>query len=132
MKRLLVLILALVYMGTTTGATMHMHFCMGQLAGWSLWSKDEGTTCGRCGMEKTTQSDGCCSDEAQWFKIKDDQKAAVVAYDFTPVPHAESILHVLAEHHMFFTERASLRPQSHAPPDLYSIAIYKRHRVFRI
>ena len=132
MKRLLVFILALIYLVTTTGATMHMHFCMGKLANWSLWSKDHGPTCGKCGMEKTEQSNGCCSDEAKWVKIEDEQKAAVAAYDFSPILDAEPVHFPGFEHQTFFLESADLLPQSHAPPDFSSIAIYKRNCVFRI
>lgn len=51
MKKVLAFILLFVYLGTSTGATVRLHYCMGELAGWGL--KDvPSETCGSCGMEK--------------------------------------------------------------------------------
>ena len=132
MKRLLVFILAIIYLVTTTGTTMHMHFCMGKLADLSLWSKHESKTCGKCGIDKSEMPNGCCSDEEEQLKIKDDQNAAVVAYQFAPISDAEPIHYSGLLHHLFIIESADLLPQSHAPPEFSSIAIYKRNCIFRI
>ncbi len=36
MKKVLTTILAFVYLSTSMGATIHLHYCMGKLASWSL------------------------------------------------------------------------------------------------
>jgi hypothetical protein len=51
MKKLFVAILAILYLSTSTGATLHVHYCMGRLAGWGL-GHNNSKTCGKCGMEK--------------------------------------------------------------------------------
>jgi hypothetical protein len=105
---------------------------MGKLADWSLWSNDKGQACGKCGMDKTAQANGCCSDEAQWIKIDDDQKATVAAYNLQSPADTEPVYSYEFEHELFVLESTGLHPQSHAPPDSSSIAIYKRNCVFRI
>jgi hypothetical protein len=36
MKKFITAILAVLYLGTSSGATIHMHYCMGKLAEWGL------------------------------------------------------------------------------------------------
>ncbi|MBK6990321.1 MAG: hypothetical protein IPH34_00115 [Chitinophagaceae bacterium] len=36
MKKFITAILAVLYISTSTGAMVHMHYCMGQLADWGL------------------------------------------------------------------------------------------------
>jgi len=36
LKKTITIFLALVYFGTSTGATIHMHYCMGKMTGWGL------------------------------------------------------------------------------------------------
>ena len=63
MKKFVTAILAVLYLGTSTGATVHMHYCMGKLADWGL-GHNKSKTCGNCGMEKSEEKDnGCCKDE---------------------------------------------------------------------
>lgn len=65
MKNFLVTILAFVYLATTTGATLHMHYCMGKVYLIDLVKKDG---CSKCGMGS---SDGCCIDEFKVIKVND-------------------------------------------------------------
>ena len=51
MKKFITAILAVLYLGTSSGATIHMHYCMGKLADWGLGHQNS-KTCGNCGMEK--------------------------------------------------------------------------------
>jgi len=75
MKKLLVSILAIFYLGTSVGATVNLHYCMGQLVNWDL-SVKETHTCGKCGMEKVkAKKNGCCEDKHQVLQVEKDQKA---------------------------------------------------------
>ena len=47
MKKFITAILAVLYLGTSSGATIHMHYCMGKLADWGLGHKNS-KTCGQC------------------------------------------------------------------------------------
>lgn len=123
MKRLLVTILAILYLGTSTGATLHLHYCMGKLVDMKLWQSGK-ERCGNCGMKKSKFcTKKCCKDEFKVIKLdKDHKKAAenivqlaqedaVVPALFTEFPkfHAVSVLYEL--------------PVGHAPPLKLSIHI---------
>ena len=49
MKKVLAIILAFVYLTSSMGATVHLHYCMGKLASWSLIDH-ESKNCAECGM----------------------------------------------------------------------------------
>lgn len=75
MKKLLLSILTILYLVSTTGAMLETHFCMGEVADWSL-GDSTGEKCGICGMQKSAgQDNGCCSDRENFLKITDDQKS---------------------------------------------------------
>ena len=119
MKKLLVIILALVHLSASAGVTMHMHYCMGKAAGWGFTSKKD-KTCDKCGMAKTNQKGkGCCKDEQKFVKNTIDQKADAVPVSVfqTPVINLSSV-----------TEE---NPTSNAPPNR-GLAVYLRNRVIRI
>ena len=80
MKKVLATILAFVYLSTSMGGTIHLHYCMGKLASWGLIDH-ESKNCARCGMLKKTSSDhgltarmNCCKDEHKQLKTDKDQK----------------------------------------------------------
>ena len=122
MKKFIVTILAFAYLGTSTGAMVSMHFCVGKLANWTF-GNDDTKTCGKCGMEKKTNT-GCCQDEHKFFKSSSDQKitesafndiqiiAAVLPAPFFPV--SDVVLPRITEEN----------PRGHSPPLLHGISIY--------
>jgi len=80
MKKVLVTILAIVYLSTSMGATIHLHYCMGKLASWGLIDH-ESSKCTQCGMIKKTSASkcmsakmDCCKDEHKQIKTDKDQK----------------------------------------------------------
>ena len=80
MKKVLATILAFVYLSTSVGATIHLHYCMGKLASWGLIDH-ESRNCTQCGMVKKTSSGhglaakmNCCKDEHKQIKTDKDQK----------------------------------------------------------
>lgn len=74
MKKFLAAILAIVYLSTSIGATIHFHYCMGRLVECVL-TQNTSSTCSRCGMEKNPESDNrCCKDECKQIKVDTDQK----------------------------------------------------------
>lgn len=97
MKKLLVTILALVYLTTSIGATVHLHYCMEKLVGWELTTEGNETKgCSYCGMTAAhdqhceNQGQGCCKDEVKQVKLDNDQKIGEFAFHFSPIP-AETI-----------------------------------------
>lgn len=76
MKKFITTLLAVFYLVTTSGATVHMHYCMGELASLSL-SKNIAPSCAVCGMEKKEQSGkDCCKDDHKVLKDDSAQKLA--------------------------------------------------------
>jgi hypothetical protein len=80
MKKVLATILAFVYLSSSMGATIHLHYCMGKLASWGLINH-ESKNCSRCGMIKNIPSSqniaakmNCCRDEHKQIKTDSDQK----------------------------------------------------------
>lgn len=85
MKKFLVSILAIFYLGTSVGATVNLHYCMGRLVDWDF-SLDETHTCDNCGMEKVkSQKGGCCQDKHQVLQVEKDQKAENPYHPGAPV-----------------------------------------------
>ncbi len=132
MKKILVPILAFFYLATSTGATVHMHYCMGKLANSSLMHDDD-ATCSKCGMKKDNEkSNGCCKDEQKFIKNDKDQKNATsIVFEFnlgiqdctnTAIPLVNIASQPLIEEY----------PVSNAPPRTGKTAIYIQKRTFLI
>jgi len=77
MKRVVVGILAILYLATSIGITLHYHYCMGELVSWEL--RDETRLrCSKCGMllKPGSASNQCCKDEYKHFKIDNHQNSS--------------------------------------------------------
>ena len=72
-KRIMTVILAILYFSFTSGATMHIHYCMGQFVGISLNGIKKGV-CGNCGMQEHDAQNNCCKDLSFTAKISDAHK----------------------------------------------------------
>jgi hypothetical protein len=88
MKKLLATILAVIYLSTSMGATVHLHYCMGKLFSWGLANPDK-KNCGHCGMAKSNTDShcmaikgGCCKDTHTIVKFDKDQKTTELTYKF--------------------------------------------------
>ena len=73
MKKLLVFLLAFLYITSSCEATVYLHYCMGKAVGFSFTPGKSGN-CDRCGMKKSTQGMGCCKDEQKIIKSDKSQK----------------------------------------------------------
>lgn len=71
MKKLTILIFALVYISTSSGVLINKHYCMGELVNWSF-THDKNQNCTVCGMAEA-DSDFCCNDEKKFLRIDNDQ-----------------------------------------------------------
>lgn len=132
MRKFFLAILTLIYLITTTGVVVNVHYCMGKLAGWELSDK-ETKTCSKCGMEKSlTTKKGCCNDKHKLLKFDTEQKLTessiqhlLLASGALPVADAE----LSGSHLASFTTAI---PLIHAPPRNSGLAIHLRNCVFRI
>ena len=68
MKRFLIVIFALLYVGLSSGITLTLHHCMGKLVEVNMWQAE---TCNTCGAKYAHKS--CCSTETEFIKISYDQ-----------------------------------------------------------
>ena len=141
MKRILVTILALIYLFTSVGATIYRHYCMDRLVAWGVGQERHGQdTCPYCGMVKTgnadhcnNQSKGCCHDERQQVKIAKDQKTVdesiKLIKPFFPVSVHTS---VAPSSFAIIQSPVIAYLATHAPPKKGKTALFIRNCVFRI
>jgi hypothetical protein len=130
MKKFLVFIFALFYLGTSVGATVNLHYCMGRLVNWDLTIK-ETHTCGKCGMEKVkTKKNGCCEDKYHVLQVEKDQKG-----ENRYQPAAPVALAVITTYPSFvtpvITSISEEHPVSNAPPRS-GVPLRIRYCIFRI
>lgn len=132
MKKFLVLILSILYISTSSGAAINLHYCMGKLVDISLFSQHE-DACPKCGMEKQeTSKNNCCADEQKQLKAQDDQKV-VNTYVFNSLKIDAAIpvaFYELPE--IVINRRDVATPFGNAPPRSRSQEIYLLHCNFRI
>ena len=50
---------ALLYFNSSIGATIDLHYCMGEFVSFSLFGK-QSDKCGKCGMENHSENLNCC------------------------------------------------------------------------
>lgn len=124
MKNFITSILALLYLATSSGATIQLHYCMGKLADAPM-SHSNSKTCSNCGMEKSGNTDnGCCKDEHKFFKDNSAQKLAENNLQFLQLISLAipaSFTEIPTIHFSSVTEE---NPISHAPPNLNGVPIY--------
>jgi hypothetical protein len=131
MKKIIVTIFAFLYLGVSSGATVHLHFCMGKLIKWELWNRKDNDKCSKCGMAKSKAKDGCCKDENKLVKIEKDQKVAETAYSMQLLSVAVSVSFVETPVVPFLSVAAA-KPVSNSPPRSPLVAVYIRNCSFLI
>jgi len=138
MKKFLSGILAIFYLSTSMGASIHMHYCMGKLISWGLVNH-ESRNCEYCGMPKFSAAGGnqiakkgCCSDEHKQLKTDKDQKLPFGEFEFLKqIPDVLSLqLNSLSIHPV--SSGIINRPVANAPPDTPKLPLFIRFCNFRI
>lgn len=80
MKKILVTIIAILYLGVTSGATVHLHYCMGELVDMGFVSSKT-DKCGNCSMEGDATKN-CCKHETKTAKVDKAQKVSDQGFQF--------------------------------------------------
>jgi hypothetical protein len=138
MKKLSATILAVIYLSTSMGATVHFHYCMGKLFSWSLTNQDK-KNCDHCGMPKSgagvhcmAVKGGCCKDTQTIVKLDKDQKTTESGYklfslsfdalpgNFTNLPDLYVDSYVVGY------------PTTNSPPEPGKVPLFIRNCNFRI
>ena len=118
-KRLSIAILALLYLGLTSGVVKNLHYCMGQLSNVE-YGYDDHDLCGKCGME---EKDGCCNTELKIVKVEDShQWVKWNSIEKKPVPTP-----IPENQHSFFVIPRDHRINDlsyHPPPDRRTNLVY--------
>lgn len=138
MKRILATILAFLYLSTSMGATIHLHYCMGKLISWGLIDQ-ETKNCTFCGMvKKTTANDGvsanknCCKDEHKEIKTEKDQKATSAEFQFFKLTPDAAAIHFFSLPAFRISSITLENPTANAPPIFGVKPIFLLNRNFRI
>lgn len=116
MKKVLLTILAFIYLANISGATLQLHYCMGKLVRVGLIPEKQ-SQCSHCGMDKALkQAKDCCKDEQKKVSSEKDQKAIIAAYKSIKNTAAETPVLYSAFKPVFHPSAAVNFPVSHAPP----------------
>lgn len=129
MKKFTVTILAIVYLAVSSGAVVHMHYCMGKLVSSGLWhSKVNKETCPVCGM---TKKKGCCEDKHKIIKLDKqyDAKQPSVSADKIISPIHNSYVSFDVKY-AFLISGCSFTNTS--PPGISHVPLYITNCVYRI
>jgi len=131
MKKIIITLLAVFYLGISSGATVHFHYCMGQLTEWGFGAKEKPAKCGKCGMQ-STDSKSCCKHENKQPKVDKVQKISD-----NSVQLKDSATAVLLFSSLFLTTEpvsslAVRYPVSKAPPGATTTPAFIRNCNFRI
>ena len=122
-----ILLLAIVYLGITSGVMVNVHYCMGRIAEVN-YGHDDADKCGKCGMD---QKNGCCTTEHKFVKSADEHLFVKSFTNLTPA---------VAEVTQNFIQLVAPQPISktvdytryHSPPDKRSNELHLYNGVFRI
>lgn len=132
MKKIIVFILALIYLGVSTGATVHLHYCMGKFVGSSLLHNEKTDKCSKCGMTKNTSKNKCCKDEHKFIKIEKDQTVTETVYQYTPLDFIIEKNKFFELSFVTFKETAKNNSCINAPPQNLKVATYISNCIFLI
>jgi len=127
-KKFTIAILMILYVITTSGVVVNIHYCMGAIAsvGYGVHMHDE--ACDNCGM---TDKEGCCHTEYKVVKVEDDHQLSYAA-----LPLLQTDAAPLEELPQLKTAPSYLLPttalQYHSPPDQRANAVFLHNCVFRI
>ncbi len=110
MKKFLISIFAVFYLGLSCGFAFDMHFCMGKFSSVELFHTGN-NECNKCGMKNRQ---GCCNSKLTVVKITDSQQSPTaqlsIASPFTAIinHHSYTFLQpVLQTLHATFTDASS-------------------------
>lgn len=138
MKKVLTTILAFIYLSSSMGATIHLHYCMGKLASWGLIDH-ESKICAKCGMIKKTPASqsisfktDCCRDEHKQIKTNNDQK--LLPSEFFKYNNLSQVI-ALNEPAVRSLKAFSVAiefPNTNAPPLFDKLPLFVFYRNFRL
>lgn len=132
MKRALLTILAIFYLGVSSGATVHFHYCMGELVSWGL-AKQSGKVCDFCGMPRTeAKKKSCCKDVEKQAKVEKSQKVNQVIYQFDQLSAMIVMPELFINYQAPVPLKITREALGNAPPDGQTLPVYLKNCTYRI
>ena len=139
MKKVIASILAVLYLSTSMGATVHFHYCMGELVSWGLIDHTGGKNCDFCGMTKVGASgecmvgmNNCCHEEHKQIKNDKDQKLGQEVPSSLKAGLLNTDLPQAAWAIVFPVSPVISHPVAHGPPLQGTVPLFLRNCNFRI
>jgi hypothetical protein len=132
MKKLIVSILAFLYITSSGEATVYLHYCMGKQVGFSFLPENS-TNCHKCGMKKSDNGIGCCKDEQKIIKSDKNQKLTDLGYP-TKLQKKFIIIHNSFPVYSaaIINSKIIIHSPTHGPPGIHPYPCYLMNRVFLI
>lgn len=135
MKQFLVFILAFLYLGSSAGAMVHLHYCKGELVDVQVGEKEK-KSCSGCKSEKKKSKPcmkNCCKDEHRMMKIeKDHQQSGDTQFKFVQ-SFSYTCTYSFFEIPPFFAGSEDYQlPFTHGPPLPGPVLLHVLHCHFRI
>ena len=91
MKKVFAILLAVIYLVSVSGMSLHFHYCMGKMQNWSIGYDTSKDDCPVCGM---TQKKGCCEDKHHSIQTDKQYSSSTVSIGISriivePLHHSE-------------------------------------------
>ncbi|MDX3916875.1 hypothetical protein H8S90_01475 [Olivibacter sp. SDN3] len=133
MKKILLIILTFFYLGTSTGFTMHLHYCMEKLVDTSLWHGQD-DACEVCGMtKKSKKKNDCCKDEHKQVKLDKVHKSSENTFlEFQKISFLLPKIPNDISDYLIIPSVTEENPVSNSPPAAIKTPLYLKNQVFRI
>lgn len=129
--------MAFIYLGSSAGATVHLHYCKGELVDIQVGEKEKRSCSGcKASASKKTKKPcmkNCCKDEHRLMKVeKDHKQAGDVQFNFSqPLFHAIPVSYFELPD-IFVSGKENALPFTHAPPLINSVQLHLLHCHFRV
>ena len=125
MKQFFTTILAILYLASSSGAPITVHYCMGEEVSKGLGTEE---TCGKCGMKNKK---GCCEDKVQLIKIQDTHFLHAYDFVFAPFPAVlQTSFTDICPAVVFVKTTGTI--QNNSPPGFSGVSLFIRNCVFRL
>ncbi|MFB6456671.1 hypothetical protein ACE38W_15470 [Chitinophaga sp. Hz27] len=133
MKKVFALILALLYIGTSSGATLHMHYCMGKLINVNLWHKEKVNKCSKCNSNAHMKCEKpCCKDTHKTLQVNKDHQVVNTTIDIAQMAVIAVPTYSLEQRPAHLISLVVAYPVGHAPPAYSKVPVHILHCTYRV
>jgi hypothetical protein len=115
-KHIAALYLAIFYLTLSIGVKVDLHYCLGDLKDFKLFSyaeqKDSCCSDNFCAVDRDFS---CCDSKAFFYQLEEDQINAGI--DFNLKSYSNLFTHQVQEFHLLPASSGKIRMESNSPPD---------------